>query len=113
WAGHQSHAVLSVTDTGHGMDAETKGKIFEPFFTTKEQGKGTGLGLSSVYGIVRQSGGFVTVQSEVGRGSTFSVHLPCVEASEKPIETLRSEIRYRGSGKILLVEDEPALKELA
>jgi len=113
WAGPQSHAVLSVTDTGHGMDAETKGKIFEPFFTTKEQGKGTGLGLSSVYGIVQQSGGFVTVQSEVGRGSTFFVHLPCVTDSAKPVETFRIEGRYHGSGKILLVEDETALRELA
>jgi len=112
-AGPHSHAVLSVTDTGHGMDAETKGKIFEPFFTTKELGKGMGLGLSSVYGIVQQSGGFVTVQSEVGRGSTFFVHLPCVADSAKPVETFHGEGRHHGSGKILLVEDETALRELA
>ena len=83
------YSVLTVRDTGSGMDPETKAKIFEPFFTTKEPGKGTGLGLSMVYGIVQQSGGFLTVQSELGVGSSFEIHLPCVSESSAADEVSR------------------------
>jgi CheY-like chemotaxis protein len=108
----QLYAVLSITDTGFGMDAETQAQIFEPFFTTKEKGKGTGLGLSTVYGIVQQSRGFITVRSEPGQGSTFSVHLPCTAEDQKPADTSEFDGQPAGSGRILLVEDEAAVREL-
>jgi CheY-like chemotaxis protein len=108
------YAMLSVRDTGHGFDAETKAKIFEPFFTTKEKGKGTGLGLSTVYGIVQQSDGQITVQSELGRGSEFCIQLPCVNEDRHESDAKTSnDIAVSASGKILLVEDEQAVRELA
>ena len=105
--------MLSVTDTGCGMNEEIVSQIFEPFFTTKEQGKGTGLGLSTVYGVIRQSKGTVTVYSEPGRGTTFKVYLPRVD-SPSPKEKRRSGVpAARGNETILLVEDEETVRKIA
>jgi two-component system cell cycle sensor histidine kinase/response regulator CckA len=108
-----SYVLLSVSDTGSGMDAETMSRIFEPFFTTKETGEGTGLGLSTVYGIVRQSGGFMSTDSEVGRGTTFRIYLPRVEhRADRSLTGVASRPRATASAAVLLVEDEPALLDL-
>jgi signal transduction histidine kinase/CheY-like chemotaxis protein len=108
-----TYAVITVTDTGHGMDEETKTHIFEPFFTTKETGQGTGLGLATVYGIVKQSGGFIWVESVPGAGTVFEIYLPAaggepVEGSSGPV---KAAVR-KGSETILVVEDEAAVREL-
>jgi two-component system cell cycle sensor histidine kinase/response regulator CckA len=109
-----NYVVLSVTDNGCGMDEETQSRIFEPFYTTKELGKGTGLGLASVYGIVKQSGGFIWVYSELGQGTTIKVYLPRVDnpAAPLPFENSRTEAR-RGSETVLLVENAESLRTLA
>ena len=107
------YVTLSVTDTGTGMNAATRARIFEPFFTTKEVGKGTGLGLATVYGIVKQSNGYIAVESEPGRGTTFCVSLPRAENEEPTTRKApMPETRKRGTGTILLAEDEPLLREL-
>jgi PAS domain S-box-containing protein len=106
------HVMLSVSDTGEGMDAEVQGHIFEPFFTTKERDKGTGLGLSIVYGIVRQSGGHIHVYSHPGRGTTLKIYLPRADQKLAPEAGEETSLPLRGSETILLVEDDEALRGL-
>jgi PAS domain S-box-containing protein len=108
-----AYVALSVSDTGIGMDLATQARIFEPFFTTKEVGKGTGLGLSTAYGIVKQSNGHVTVNSELRSGTIFRIYLPKTEGeAAAPVEAER-ESSPRGSETVLLVEDDPDLRDLA
>ncbi len=107
------HAVLSVSDTGVGMTTEVKSRAFEPFFTTKEVGKGTGLGLSSVYGIVKQSGGFVSLYSEPGRGTSMRIYFPEADTEARPESAAAAAPSFRGSETVLLVEDEEAVRRFA
>ncbi|OGF67681.1 MAG: hypothetical protein A2Y62_11170 [Candidatus Fischerbacteria bacterium RBG_13_37_8] len=105
------YVMISVSDTGHGMDANVQAHIFEPFFTTKEKGKGTGLGLSAVYGIVKQSGGHIEVESAPGKGSTFKIYFPCAEGIlEVPRPPPDLTDLPRGTETILVVEDEEAVR---
>jgi two-component system, cell cycle sensor histidine kinase and response regulator CckA len=107
------YALLIVTDNGVGMDAETRSRAFEPFFTTKAPGKGTGLGLSMVYGVVAQSGGTIRVESETGRGTTFSVYLPCASGPRALTPSPSRAYVVRGGGEtVLIAEDEAPLREV-
>ncbi len=108
-----AYIALIVRDTGHGMDEDTQSHVFEPFFTTKEKGKGTGLGLSTVYGIVKQSGGCIEVESKPGRGATFKIYFPRVEGASQGAEasTVGGD-SVKGRETVLLVEDEPGVRRL-
>jgi signal transduction histidine kinase/ligand-binding sensor domain-containing protein/CheY-like chemotaxis protein len=104
---------MTVSDTGVGMDEHVKKHLFEPFFTTKEMGKGTGLGLATCYGIVQQLGGVITVQTERGRGTTFTVYLPKVDQPATPTPKSDEQVIPRGTETVLLVEDEPLVRQIA
>ncbi|MBI4685096.1 MAG: PAS domain S-box protein [Nitrospirae bacterium] len=107
------HALISITDTGRGMDEKTREKIFEPFFTTKEAGKGTGLGLSMVYGIIKQHGGYINCYSEAGKGTTFKIYLPITKTeAAKGIKAAEIVELKCGTETILLAEDEKVVREL-
>ncbi len=108
------HALLAISDTGAGMSQEVLGHLFEPFFTTKPKGQGTGLGLATIYGTVRQSGGTIEVYSELGRGTTFKIYLPCTaEKADRWAPDGRSDDLPGGHETVLLVEDEQLVRDLA
>ena len=103
--------VLSVSDSGAGMDGKTIARIFDPFFTTKEVGKGTGLGLASVYGTVKQHRGYITVSSELDRGTSFRIYLPLVDTPHRQESALAEEI-HKGTETVLVAEDDPDVRRM-
>lgn len=107
-----NYALISVTDTGHGMEDVTKEKIFEPFFTTKEVGKGTGLGLSMAYGIIKQHNGYINVYSELGKGSTFKIYLPVIKSDVEEMRPAAITMPTGGTEVILLAEDNEEVRKL-
>src|SRR5207249_10830329 len=108
------YVVLSIADTGCGMDEATKSHLFEPFFTTKEVGKGTGLGLATIYGIIKQSQGHIEVASKPDHGTTFNIYLPyCTEPEKGAVAAPETPRVVRGDETVLLVEDEPGVREMA
>jgi len=109
--GHYAH--ITISDTGCGMSRETRDRVFEPFFTTKPRGKGTGLGLSMVYGFAKQSGGYVSVYSELGHGTSVSLYLPLAEGVSVPVKALAITPKAKISGVALVVDDEVDLLEIA
>jgi len=106
------YATVSISDSGIGLDQGTRERIFEPFFTTKDKGKGTGLGLAIVYGIIKQHNGYISVESEQGHGTTFTVYLPLVQDETRSTNELEEQESYPGSEVVLLAEDEEELREL-
>jgi CheY-like chemotaxis protein len=112
-SGH--YVLLSISDNGTGMSPDVQGRIFEPFYTTKPKECGTGLGLATVYGIVKQSGGYIWVYSELGKGTTFKIYLPHTEQrlqSKEPVPASRVEIPASLGGTVLLVEDDPDVRRV-
>jgi CheY-like chemotaxis protein len=106
-----SYALLQITDTGHGMDAETQNRIFDPFFTTKEMGRGTGLGLASAYGIIKAHAGYIDVASEIGQGTTFTIYLPVSRKEFSEVVQADPTIKL-GKGTILVVDDETMILDI-
>jgi CheY-like chemotaxis protein len=105
------YVMLAVSDSGIGMTPETQARIFEPFFTTKEAGQGTGLGLATVYGIVKQSGGYIWVYSEPFKGTTFKIYFPAVTGKAEPLPATEAK-PVTGSGVVMVIEDEPTVREM-
>lgn len=112
-AGPGKYAVMKISDTGVGINKKILQRIFEPFFTTKEIGKGTGMGLAMAYGVIENHSGFITVESNEGRGSTFTVYLPATEKSEGPSVEITKEDTFVGKGTVLVVDDEDIIRDLA
>ena len=108
-----AYIKLTVSDTGHGMTPEIMEKIFEPYFTTKELGRGTGLGLSVVHGIVKSHGGSIVCRSKPEKGTTFEVYLPELELGKEPVESVKEDYLFKGSERILFIDDEPDLASIA